>query len=650
MNKVRLIPRLAVTGIRKNGIVYAPYLLTTAFAVAVFFVFGCIIDNPVMEHVPHAKYAVMLLETGKVLLGIILVPFLFYTNSFLIRRRKKELGLYTILGLEKKHVAVMMFLETVMTYLFSLAAGVVAAVVFGRLMFAFLLRACQLPVQTEFMMSRGSFWATAAFFAIVSAMNLAANLWQVTRVKPVELLREGRKGEKVPKHLGLYTVFGLLFLAAGYYMTFTCKLDSFILLKFPVAILLVATATYFLFTSGSIFVLNLLKRNKAFYYRKENYVCIAGMLYRMKKNAASLVNICIFSTMVIITLICTISLWAGEDEAIRFNNPYDCRYSFDRADREVIALFETKMGELAEQDQVRITETVDYIYGSLQEVLDGNAFERYDRQAEQVETEYVRMLSLNDYNRMQGEKESLEEGEILLYSNGKDFGHTDILFEGVPFHVKRELSNLAIDRKEEEAMADRMYYLVFRDEETVRALADGVMYSAIHVNFEGTEENRALFIQQADEAFLQIPTQRDHRNSIEYAGEMRVLDGGLLFIGVFFGLLFSVCVVLIMYYKQISEGFEDQDSFHIMKKVGMSDEDVRSTIRRQILLVFGLPVAAAILHTVCSMNMTVHLLYTLNLFDTAQIYRIGVGVTAVFLVFYGVSYLITARTYYKIVR
>lgn len=155
----------------------------------------------------------------------------------------------------------------------------------------------------------------------------------------------------------------------------------------------------------------------------------------------------------------------------------------------------------------------------------------------------------------------------------------------------------AIDRKEEEAMADRMYYLVFRDEETVR-----------------------------------------------------VLDGGLLFIGVFFGLLFSVCVVLIMYYKQISEGFEDQDSFHIMKKVGMSDEDVRSTIRRQILLVFGLPVAAAILHTACSINMTVHLLYTLNLFDTAQIYRIGVGVTAVFLVFYGVSYLITARTYYKIVR
>ena len=650
MNKVRLIPRLAATGIRKNGIVYAPYLLTTAFAVAVFFVFGCIIDNPVMEYVPHAKYAVMLLETGKVLLGIILIPFLFYTNSFLIRRRKKELGLYTILGLEKKHVAIMMFLETVMTYLFSIATGVVAAVVFGRLIFAFLLRVCQLPVQTEFTMSRGSFLATAVFFAIVSAMNLAANLWQVTRVKPVELLREGRKGEKVPKHLGLYTVFGLLFLAAGYYMTFTCKLDSFILLKFPVAILLVAAATYFLFTSGSILALNLLKRNKSFYYRKDNYVCIAGMLYRMKKNAASLVNICIFSTMVIITLICTISLWAGEDEAIRFNNPYDCRYRFDGADREVLASFETKMGELAEQDQVRITETVDYVYGSLQEVLEEKTFERYDGQAEQTDTEYVRMLPLDDYNRMQGEKESLEEGEILLYSNGKDFGYTDILFEGVPFHVKRELSNLAIDRKEEEAMADRMYYLVFRDEETVRALTDGVLYSAIHINFEGTEENRALFIQQTDEAFLQIPTQRDHRNSIEYAGEMRVLDGGLLFIGVFFGLLFSVCVVLIMYYKQISEGFEDQDSFHIMKKVGMSDEDVRSTIRRQILLVFGLPVAAAILHTACSMNMTVHLLYTLNLFDTAQIYRIGVGVTAVFLVFYGASYLITARTYYKIVR
>ena len=199
-------------------------------------------------------------------------------------------------------------------------------------------------------------------------------------------------------------------------------------------------------------------------------------------------------------------------------------------------------------------------------------------------------------------------------------------------------------------MAGRMYYLVFRDEETVRALTENVMYSAVHANLDGTEEDCNRLLQETDKMFIQIPTQYDHRNSIEYAGQMRALDGGLLFIGVFFGLLFSVCVVLIMYYKQISEGVEDQDSFHIMKKVGMSDEDIRSTIRRQILLVFGLPAAASILHTVCSMNMTVHMLYTLNLFNTAQIYVIGAAVTAVFMIFYGISYLITARTYYKIVR
>lgn len=199
-------------------------------------------------------------------------------------------------------------------------------------------------------------------------------------------------------------------------------------------------------------------------------------------------------------------------------------------------------------------------------------------------------------------------------------------------------------------MAGRMYYLVFRDEETVRALTENVMYSAVHANLDGTEEDCNRLLQETDKMFIQISTQYDHRNSIEYAGQMRALDGGLLFIGVFFGLLFSVCVVLIMYYKQISEGVEDQDSFHIMKKVGMSDEDIRSTIRRQILLVFGLPAAASILHTVCSMNMTVHMLYTLNLFNTAQIYVIGAAVTAVFMIFYGISYLITARTYYKIVR
>ncbi len=650
MNKMRLIPRMTITGIRKNGIIYTPYLLTSSFAVAVFFVFSCIIENPLMENVPHAKYAVMLLEIGKVLLGIILVPFLFYTNSFLIKRRKKELGLYTILGLEKKHVALMMLCETLIIYGISMAAGGIVGAVFGKLMFAFLLRASQLPVQTEFTMTLSSFCGAAVFFAVVSAMNLIGNLWQVTRVKPVELLQDSRKGEKEPKHLRAYTIVGLLILAMGYYMTFTCELDSFILLKFPIAILFVAMATYFLFTSGSIYVLNRLKHKKDFYYRKENYVCIAGMLYRMKKNAASLVNICIFSTMVIITVICTVSLWAGEDEAIQFFNPYDCRYSFQGADRGVISEFEEEMEQLAGKNHVRITETVDYVYGSLEEVQEDNTFERYTGQMEQDKTTYVRMLPLEDYNRMQGERETLEEGEILLYSNGKDFGYADIVFEGTPFHIKKELTALAIDPKEEEAMAGRMYYLVFRDEATVHTLTENVMYSAVYANLDGTEEDCNRLLQETDELFIQIPTQYDHRNSIEYAGQMRAMDGGLLFIGVFFGLLFSVCVVLIMYYKQISEGFEDQDSFHIMKKVGMSDEDIRSTIRRQILLVFGLPAAASILHTVCSMNMTVHMLYTLNLFNTAQIYLIGAVVMAVFMIFYGISYLITARTYYKIVK
>lgn len=651
MRYFRLIPKMAVSGIKKNGVVYAPYIFTTAFSIAVFFLFSCIVENPMLEHVPHAMYAVMLMQTGRVLLGVILIPFLFYTNSFLIRRRKKELGLYTVLGLEKKHVAAMMVLETALIYLLSMGIGLIVAAVFGKLVFAFLLRACHMASDISFTVDLTSFMGTALFFAVVSALNLVANLWQVTMANPVELLRSGKKGEKEPKHLPVYTVLGLILLFAGYRMTMMSRLDSMIFLKFPAVVLLIVLATYFLFTSGSILLLKWFRKKKNIYYKKDNFICISGMLYRMKKSAASLVNICIFSSMVMVTLVCTISLRLGEEDAILFFNPYDFQYSFTGNSSAVAADFEDTLVDLAEQNQIRVKDTISYLYGSVDEALDGNRLEKAVRGQDVWEIYTVRLLSLSDYNRIQGTDETLKDGEVLFYTNREDRGFKRLFIQGKEFSVKKELADLKTDPKEEKSMGDNRFYLIVKDQALIEEIVGAEnLYYAFSGNLTGEESQQTVTLNAADAVFDQIPEHLNRRNVYTYGGEMRSMDGGLLFIGVFFGLLFSICLVLIMYYKQISEGFEDQDSFHIMKKVGMSDEDIRKTIRRQILLVFGIPLVTAVLHIICSMNMIVNLLYTLNLFHTTRIYLISAGVMGAFFLFYGISYLITARTYYKIVR
>lgn len=647
MSWTMLMPRLAVTGIRKNGTVYLPYIITSAFSVSVFFIFSCITGNPLLDTVPHAWYAALILEIGKMLLGVILIPFLFYTNSFLIKQRKKELGLYTVLGLEKKHVGIMMVFETVIIFLLSMAAGLLLSVVFGKLVFALMMKTCSLPVSTEFTMDWASVYRTAVFFAVVSVLNLVTNLYQVTMVNPAELLRASKKGEKEPKHLGLYSVVGVLFLGSGYHMAMTNRLDSMIFIRFPFAVIFVVMGTYFLFTSGSIFFLKTMKARKSFYYRKENFICISGMMYRMKKNAASLVNICIFSTMIIITLLCTVSLRLGEEDGIRFYCPFDFRYNFTGVNDTAVSDFKNGFLKEASGYGIEVRDFLEFPYGSVDVFYNDNIFVREGDEGDRVT---VRFLSLDDYNRMQNTSETLEDDEVFFYSTQKDFGYQDVTLNGTKYVIRKELNELKIDSKEASSMGNLKYYMIMKDIDAVRNAAGEYMYYSLNGNLEGEQENKEHFLEAAGAEFDTIESHLERRDYYEYGATVRAMDGGLLFIGIFFGLLFFSFLVLIMYYKQISEGLEDQDNFAVMRKVGMSDEDIHSTIGKQILAVFGFPAAGAVIHTLCSMNMTINLLRTLNLFNTSQIYLVTFGVIVAFLLFYGISYLITARTYMKIVK
>ncbi|MBN7772123.1 FtsX-like permease family protein [Clostridium aminobutyricum] len=656
MNTGTLLPKLALTGIWKNRMVYLPYILTTSFSVCVFFIFNCILHNKVMENIPHAMYVMVLLQIGIFLLGLILAPFLFYTNSFLIKRRKKELGLYSILGLEKKHISMMLLIETLLIYALSLLLGIVTAIIFSKLVFLILLNVSGLPIDTEFTVSMSSFKATMIFFGIVSLLNVLTNLFQVTRANPAELLRSPKQGEKEPKHLWIFSILGVLFLGSGYAIAAVAKLNGMIFLFFFLAVLFVVIGTYYLFTAGSIVFLRILKRNKKFYYKKENYITVSGMIYRMKKSAASLVNICIFSTMIIITLLCTISLSLGEEDVIKFRFPYDVVYVFDAAATEDIHQFGDEMNALAFKNDVNISDKKEWNYYQVIALENDNHFSADIEPGYQENQQKLVILTVEAYNRIEGKKEILQENEVLIYSTAKNFGYDRILLNDQAYRIKSELKAFTLDPKEPNSYSNRTYYIITSDLAGAQHIAavlskkEPMLYDNIRFNMEGEKSDKEEFLSELFKQTSRFEGWISSENAIEWGAMTKSMNGGLLFIGVFFGLIFTICLVLIMYYKQIAEGFEDRNNFEIMQQVGMSDEDVKVTIRKQILLVFSFPLIGAIIHTFMGLHMIINLLYALNLYNTSLIVTNTFVIIAVFAVFYGLSYLFTAKSYYRIVR
>ncbi len=661
----RILPKLALTGMIKNKTVYYPYICAGIFSAFTYFIFSSILHNDIISILPHSVYAWTLLQIGRVLLGIILLPFLFYTNSFLIKRRKKEIGLYNILGLEKKHIGTMMLTEALLSYMAALTGGVVSGAVFSKLLFLLLLRMTGLPVDVKFVFSPAAFAETAVFFLGVYFLNLVCNLIQVGKSKPAELLSGSKKGEKEPKLLWIYAIMGTVILAGGYAISIRSKVDSMIFLNFFLAVFLVIAGTYFLFTSGSVALLKILKRNKNVYYKPANFITISGMFYRMKKNAASLVNICIFSTMVIITLVCTSSLYMGLDGALHFDYPYDTDIYFqsEEAKGEDISGGVMTFGE---KKGVDIKGLVSYERISLSCGKEGSTFNtRFPENSRSGDNYKVNIITLEDYNKIENVQETLEEGEVFIFSSGADFYYDTVTFMGRSFVIKKELKEITIEPKSEKNTFLGEFYIIVRDDKTHDELVEswarknGVEdvagfinsdYKIIRFNMDGEAANQDVFMKELKTWSEGRPGFVEFDNNQEGRAQLLSMYGGLLFIGILFSVVFLMCLLLIMYYKQISEGYEDRDSFFIMQKVGMSEKEIKTTIHRQILLVFFLPLMGAVLHTIAGLFMVDQLFATLRFFNTFLLVICAAAVTVIFITFYGLSYLMTAKTYYKIVR
>lgn len=672
MNK--LYAKLAATNMKNNKQFYLPYLLTGILSVAMFYLMMAMQDNPGLETLGGNVRTI--LTMGVFVVGVFVSIFLFYTNSFIIKRRKKELGVYNILGMEKKHLAKVLFLETLITAGITTASGLGFGIVFNKLFSMILYRLASVDLNIPFYISGTGCVNTVKLFALIYGAAFLYNMMQIKLANPIELLHSSNAGEKEPKTKVLMTLIGIVALGAGYYIAVTVSNALAAISSFFNAVLLVIVGTYCLFTAGSIALLKLLRKNKKFYYQTKHFTTVSGMIYRMKQNAVGLSNICILSTMVLVTVSTTVCMYLGVDDSIHTRYPAEINITayYSSLPQQEEQIEEMAISSLKESGR-NITNEIGYLSVYFMALRDDNEISICDiSSVNGMELEDVTMVYLTtkeDYEAQTGTQVGeLNDGEISIASLSEIKGD-QLILTGEEYDVGEKRSITEDFNTENVVIVDDICYLIVADraalaemmEELQDNLADAGASLQISYNWGIDIDGSDAQIQEAENAMIQILSEWVNGDAqkeeaflstfIETRQENRAsfysLYGGLLFLGLFLGTLFLMVTVLIIFYKQISEGYEDKERYAIMEKVGMSNVEVKRAIRSQVLMVFFLPLVAAVLHLIMAFPMIRMLLGCLNLVNT-QLFAVCVaGTVFVFGVIYFIVFLLTSRSYYKIV-
>ena len=652
--------------LQKNAKTYVPYLLTCIGTILMFYNMSFLVVVKEMGEISDSASLRSLLTFGAYVIAIFSVIFLFYTNSFLIKQRKKEFGLFNILGMEKKHIARVMFYETLFTALLSLGIGIAAGILFSKLMILLLFKIISFEVTFGFEIPLPAVMTTICLFSGIFLVNFFYNIFQVHLAKPVELLKGGNVGEREPKTRWLMTLIGVLTLGAGYYFAITTKSALTAVYIFFVAVVLVMIGTYCLFTSGSIVLLKMLRKNKNYYYKLEHFIPVSGMMYRMKQNSVGLANICILSTAVIVMLSTTISLYVGVEDALRTRFPSNVYVKASNAnDEQIEAIKQTVAQQIA---QAGVTPEKAYHYRSkgLAAMQEGDYFE--PAQSNNFSSNrfvFLELIPLQDYNQMENKSYELAEDEVLILPLQGNIAGDKISLNGYELVVKERLSSMNYKDGNSAAVSiSNSFYIVVKDVENIRRITqlfDGVQgQSGEAADQGGLSFYYGLDVKEDSEtqiALTKALNKELNKLGFGYADGAEVsresfyaVYGGLFFLGLFLGLLFIMATVLIMYYKQIAEGYDDKERYEIMQKVGMSLYEVKKSIRSQVLTVFFLPLLAAAIHIAFAFNLITLLLSAFNLTNIPLFAFWTVITVLVFAAFYAIVYALTARTYYKIVR
>ena len=667
-----IFSRLAKQNIRNNKSTYIPYIITCIFCIAMIYMMEFLRDCPTLDQaVRQADEVRMIVFTGEIVVEIFCIIFLTYSNSFLMKRRQKEIGLYNILGLERNHIGIVMFLETIITSIGSLAGGIAVGIIGSKLALLLLLKLLHIPSVLGFYISVKGIFTCLFMFGIVFLMILFLNLAKIHLSRPVELLRGNNTGEKEPAAKWLMALIGFICLGAGYYLAVTTESPIKAITIFLLAVILVMAGTYLLFTAGSIVILKFLRRRKSFYYRTGNFISISGMLYRMKQNAIGLASICILSTGVLLMISMTVSIYFGMNDIMLNRYPYDVDMSVTSISEDecqtAIEAFEKAIAD----NKVPVEKSVEEIY--LDIVCSKNGDQILIKPANTIRnSDSVLVLSLlnqAEYKRLTGISANLNDGEIFAWYPSavqKD----SVTVDETEFTVKKWLDKNPLTCGED-AVSDNAVLVVtdedFKKFDEMRTeMYKGVSSApagedlTLHLGLDitGSETDKIDFGTPVMEAVKDLKKNGGLSENSWITSGIRQQEyesyyadnGSLLFIGIFLGSLFLMGTAMIIYYKQISEGYEDQKRFEIMQKVGLSRREVRSSVRRQILMVFFLPLLMAMLHITMAFPMIRRLLLLFGMTNTKLFIGCTAGTVLIFAVVYGLIYLMTARSYYHIVE
>lgn len=678
--KIRFYLPLAWNNVKKNAKLYLPNILTGIGLTAVFYIMFTLSGDQRLQEVRGGRYLPTIMPLGVIVIAVLSFILILYTNSFLMKQRNRELGLYNVLGMEKRHIGKILFWETAICTFFVLIGGLLTGIILYKLCALLICRFFAVnSVLGFYHVSPKTMIPTTIFFFVLYLLTYLFNRIRVARMNPTELLQSTHTGEKEPKVKWLLLLFGMITLGAGYYISITTKNPLEYLVLFFAAVIFVIIGTYCLFITGSIALLKLLKRNQKFYYQKNHMVAVSGLLYRMKQNAVGLASITILATMVLVMVSTTVCLYTGIDDTIQKKHPHQLSMSasYDDVDGKEVNISGEDLQTLVENTakkyhlKLSFTQQRRYLSGILRK--DGNVFCTTPEKGAKNLMGWVEcwFMTAQEYQKLTGKQIHLSKNQTAVYEFPKNSDKiSDSMTIGKDnFDCTTKLNKYPISTEDSEIVdnLDRFGFIV-RDESVLQRIYQSYpedttkFFCELLLDFQDEKAVTKIYDQFArslNEQISQYAESQPNSDGGFYTSVNSKWDtteylygmyGSLLFLGLLLSIVFLFATALIIYYKQISEGYEDSERFQIMQKVGMSSDEVKSAIRSQILLVFFLPLIVAAMHVAFAFPILTRLLEML--FESKQTLFMGctIGTLGIFAVIYVFIYSITAKIYYQIVR
>ncbi len=677
-----IYPKLAWSGIKNNRRLYVPYILTCIGMIMMFYIMEFLTLNPAIKNMPGGQSLQYILQLGVLVIGTFAVIFLFYTNSFLLRRRKKEFGLYNVLGMGKRNLAAVQVFESLIVAVIALAAGLFLGITFSKCAELLMLNIMGQETNFSIYIAWQSIRDTICLFGLIFVLLYFNTVFHIRITNPIELLHSENAGEKPPKANWLFAVIGIVILAGAYYISVSIKNPLDALMWFFVAVIMVIAATYILFQAGSVTLCRLLQKNKKYYYKTNHFVSVSSMAYRMKRNGAGLASVCILCTMVLVMISTTACLYFGKEDSLRNVYPRDINFVMSFEDNSYINSQDKKsLLNVVEQVIEKNNRTAENIFdcqmASFVSYIENGEIETDSKHLESfmqsmsgmnfADVWQIGVISLEDYNKITGESETLNANEIMLYtSKDTDYENSTIAFgDGEAFNIKKKLKAFISNGTEDYQLLPTMYMVVSDLEKIMQPLSQikdptGRNLISVEWNYcldiNGSDDEKIEIYNEMKENVKQLLSQDETGNiQIRYSCRTLERDGfyssniGLFFLGIMLGLMFLMATVLIIYYMQVCEGYEDQSRFEIMQKVGMTQKEIKKSINSQILTVFFMPLAVAGMHLIFAFPIINKLLVMFALTNKNLLISITVICFIVFALFYMLVYHITSKAYYSIV-